>query len=116
MPEAAERRFVLGINYWPRAKAMGWWADFDAGEVSEELAMIRDLGIDVVRVFLLWESFQPEPDVVDASAVRDLATVADLAVGAGLQLEPTFFTGHMSGPNWAPDWLLDRSRSKRPGG
>jgi len=116
MPEAAKQRFLLGVNYWPRAKAMGWWADFDAGEVNEELAMLRDLGIDVVRVFLLWESFQPQPDAVDASAVRDLATVADLAVDAGLRLEPTFFTGHMSGPNWAPDWLLDRSRPKPPGG
>ena len=116
MTSAPERRFVLGVNYWPRAKAMGWWADFDAGEVREELAMIRDLGIDVVRVFLLWESFQPHPDVVDAGAVRDLTTVADLALGAGLTLEPTFFTGHMSGPNWAPDWLLDRSRPRRAGG
>jgi len=116
MTAAPERRFVLGVNYWPRAKAMGWWADFDAGEVREELALIADLGIDIVRVFLLWESFQPHPDVVDAGAVRDLTTVADLALDAGLTLEPTFFTGHMSGPNWAPDWLLDRSRPRRAGG
>jgi len=116
MTAAPERSFVLGVNYWPRAKAMGWWADFDAGEVREELAMIRDLGIDVVRVFLLWESFQPHPDGVDAGAVRHLTTVADLALDAGLTLEPTFFTGHMSGPNWAPDWLLDRSQAKQAGG
>jgi hypothetical protein len=25
--------FMLGVNYWPRAKAMYWWADFDPGEV-----------------------------------------------------------------------------------
>jgi len=111
-----ERAFLLGVNYWPRAKAMGWWADFDPGEVREELAMIRDLGIGVVRVFLLWESFQPRPDAVEASALRDLAIVGDLALDAGLQLEPTFFTGHMSGPNWAPDWMLDVSRPKRTGG
>jgi len=73
-----ERAFLLGVNYWPRAKAMGWWADFDPGEVREELAMIRDLGIGVVRVFLLWESFQPRPDAVEASALRDLAIVGDL--------------------------------------
>ncbi|MGI9586256.1 MAG: glycoside hydrolase 5 family protein, partial [Acidimicrobiia bacterium] len=34
--------------------------------------------------------------------------VCDLAVQAGLRLDVTFFTGHMSGPNWAPEWLLDR--------
>ena len=107
--------FLLGVNYWPRAKAMYWWADFDPGEVREEFAMIRALGLGHVRIFLLWESFQPRPDVVDATALRDLRTVADIAAETGLKIEPTFFTGHMSGPNWAPDWLLDASRPLRPG-
>ena len=30
--------FILGVNYWPRRKAMYWWPDFDAGEVREEFA------------------------------------------------------------------------------
>src|SRR3954454_21164329 len=67
--------FLLGVNYWPRRKAMYWWADFDAGEVREEFAMIRDLGLTHVRFFLLWESFQPTPTTVSASALRDLRTV-----------------------------------------
>jgi hypothetical protein len=25
--------FRLGVNYWPRRKAMAWWSAFDAGEV-----------------------------------------------------------------------------------
>jgi hypothetical protein len=33
--------------------------------------------------------------------------VADLAERHGLGLDVTFFTGHMSGPNWAPRWLLE---------
>jgi len=49
--------FLLGVNYWPRRKAMSWWADFDPGEVREEFAMIRELGLTHVRIFLLWESF-----------------------------------------------------------
>jgi hypothetical protein len=28
--------FVLGVNYWPRRKAMYWWSDFEAAEVREE--------------------------------------------------------------------------------
>jgi endo-1,4-beta-mannosidase len=107
--------FLLGVNYWPRAKAMWWWADFDGGEVREEFAMIRELGLRVARVFLLWESFQPRPDLVDPDALAHLRTVADLAADSGLLLEPTFFTGHMSGPNWAPPWLLGGDRPV-PGG
>ena len=33
----------------------------------------------------------------------------DLAAERGLAVDLTFFTGHMSGPNWAPSWLLDPS-------
>ena len=29
-------KFTLGVNYWPRRKAMYWWSNFDAGEVREE--------------------------------------------------------------------------------
>lgn len=98
--------FTLGVNYWPRRKAMYWWSDFDAGEVREEFAIIRDLGMTMVRIFLLWDDWQPAPDVVDAVALDHLETVADIAAEHGLKLNVTFFTGHMSGPNWAPGWLL----------
>lgn len=56
--------FILGVNYWPRRKAMAWWADFDAGEVWEEFSLIGELGLDLVRIFLLWDDWQPEPDKV----------------------------------------------------
>lgn len=97
--------FLLGINYWPRKKATFWWAQFDAGEVREEFGMIADLGLKVVRFFLLWESFMPDPHTVDPAMLRRLVEVADIAHRLGLQVQPTLFTGHMSGPNWAPPWL-----------
>lgn len=102
-----EHPFTLGVNYWPRRKAMYWWSDFDAGEVREEFDVIRDIGMTVVRLFLLWDDFQPTPDAVAADCLRDLETVADIAAERGLGLDVTFFTGHMSGPNWAPRWLLN---------
>lgn len=98
--------FTLGVNYWPRRKAMYWWSNFDLGEVREEFSVIRELGLKVVRIFLLWEDFQPEPDLVSQEALKNLVTVADIAAENGLGLDVTFFTGHMSGPNWSPRWLL----------
>src|SRR5689334_24124256 len=99
--------FVLGVNYWPRRKAMYWWSQFDAGEVREEFALIRELGMSLVRIFLLWDDFQPAPDEVSRERLAHLVTVCDIAAELGLKLDVTFFTGHMSGPNWAPRWLLD---------
>lgn len=98
--------FLLGVNYWPRRKAMGWWARFDLGEVREEFALIRELGLDLVRVFLLWDDFQPAPETVAPAALDHLRQTADAAAERGLRLDITFFTGHMSGPNWPPRWLL----------
>jgi endo-1,4-beta-mannosidase len=99
--------FVLGVNYWPRRKAMYWWSQFDPGEVRDEFALIHELGLGLVRIFLLWDDFQPTPDRVSHVCLDRLATVCDIAAESGLKLDVTFFTGHMSGPNWAPGWLLD---------
>ena len=101
--------FVLGVNYWPRRKAMYWWSNFDPGEVRDEFALIRGLGLRLVRIFLLWDDFQPTPDTVSHACLEYLTKVGDIAADHRLTLDVTFFTGHMSGPNWAPRWLLDES-------
>jgi endo-1,4-beta-mannosidase len=106
--------FRLGVNYWPRRKAMYWWADFDSDEVAGEFDVISSLGMSVVRIFLLWDDWQPTPDSVSPERLRDLGLVLDLASDRGLGLDVTFFTGHMSGPNWSPGWLLDPDAASHP--
>jgi len=110
----SEQPFILGVNYWPRRKAMYWWSDFDAKEVREEFSLIAGLGMGMVRIFLLWEDWQPTPETVNAAALRDLETVCDIAADLGLSLNVTFFTGHMSGPSWAPGWMLLPDRPMDP--
>lgn len=106
MDETAQP-FVLGVNYWPRKKAMFWWRHFDGGEVRGEFAEIASMGLDVVRIFLMWEHFQPGPREVAPRALADLGTVLDVARENGLRVIPTFFVGMMSGINWTPGWVLD---------
>ena len=101
-----EQPFTLGVNYWPRRKAMYWWPNFDAAEVNDDFALIQSLGMNIARIFLLWDDFQPDPSSVDKTALANLVKVADLAEKHKLGLDVTFFTGHMSGPNWAPRWLI----------
>jgi endo-1,4-beta-mannosidase len=107
-------KFLLGVNYWPRRKAMYWWPHFDRAEVAEEFDVIASLGMSVVRVFLLWDDWQPSPDAVSPERLRDLGIVLDLAAERRLGLDVTFFTGHMSGPNWSPGWLLDPDATGHP--
>ena len=35
-----DQPFILGVNYWPRRKAMYWWSQFEAGEVREEFEIV----------------------------------------------------------------------------
>ena len=68
--------FVLGVNYWPRRKAMYWWANFEEAEVREEFRQIRSFGMSVVRIFLLWDDWMPTPDAVSPECLRNLKTGA----------------------------------------
>jgi len=98
--------FDVGVNYWPASSAMRWWGRFDAGEVDRDFARIQQAGGELVRFFLLWEDFQPQPTSVSERSITLLATVADTARRHGLRIIPTLFTGHMSGANFVPEWAL----------
>jgi endo-1,4-beta-mannosidase len=102
--------FLLGINYWPRRSAMYMWERFDLGEIREDFARIRSLGLSVVRFFIMWDDFQPEPQQMDPTMLARFDSVMNALADAHLQGMPTFFTGHMSGVNYLPQWALDRSR------
>ncbi len=86
---------------------MYMWEVFDLGEIREDFARMRSMGLHVVRFFLMWEAFQPEPGRLDPAMLERLDAVMAAARHAGLRAMPTFFTGHMSGVNWLPTWALD---------
>ena len=99
--------FQLGVNYWPRRSAMYMWQRFDLGEIGEDMARIKALGLHVVRFFLMWDAFQPAPDRMDEEMLRRFDAVMQAIADAGLQAIPTLYCGHMSGVNWLPSWSLD---------
>ncbi len=105
--------FILGVNYWPRKKAMFWWKEFEEEEVREEFSVIRELKLDVVRIFLLWEDFQPLPERISKTSIKNLEKVLDIAEELRLGVIPTFFIGHMSGINWLPEWVLSKKPHER---
>lgn len=101
-------RFLLGINYWPRSSAMYMWQRFNIEEIGNDIARIKELGLDVVRFFLMWEAFQPEHNAMDPQALRRFDAIMEKIAAAGLRAMPTLFCGHMSGVNWLPAWTLER--------
>lgn len=107
-----EDKFITGVNYWPIESAMGWWHCFDPGVVKEDFSKIREAGLRGVRIFLLWEDFQPLPKKVSVKALEELVGVMDMAHERELRVLPTLFTGHMSGINYLPPWMLELNESE----
>ena len=105
--------FELGVNYWPRRRAMYMWREHDLGEVREEMAQIAGMGFDVVRLFALTRDFLPEPARVDGTMVDRLVEVCRAASEAGLRVVPTYVVLNMSGRIWWPDWMLDAHGAPR---
>jgi len=103
--------FRLGVNYWPARTAMYWWDDVRPAETDRDMARIADVGLQQVRIFLLWEAFQPRPDRVSDEALLSLETVLGSAERQGVGLVLSLFCGHMSGANWLPAWVVDPTAS-----
>jgi endo-1,4-beta-mannosidase len=111
--KAKIRKFRLGLNYWPANKAMYWWKLFQLSEVKADFYRISQAGFDSVRIFLLWEDFQPSLKKISKQSLKNLIKVAEVASENQLQLIITFFTGHMSGINWLPKWAILETNEKQ---
>lgn len=98
--------FQIGVNYWPARSAMRMWKEFDSGEVREDFARMAEFKLSPVRIFLLWEDFQPQPLRVNTKALDKLVKLCSHAADFGTAVWVTLFTGHMSGANWLPQWTL----------
>jgi endo-1,4-beta-mannosidase len=111
-----DQSFILGVNYWPQRTAMFMWRQFDRSSIREDMATISDLGFSCLRIFPLWESFQPKPKVVSPAMLDQLVEVLEMAGDRKLKVMVTLFTGHMNGLHWLPPWMLlastERSRYK----
>lgn len=94
----------LGANFWSRTGGPLMWRSYDAGVVREELAVLRDHGLNMTRSFFYWPDFMPEPDRVDETLVAHYADFLDAHHELGMTSVPTYLVGHMSGENWDPAW------------
>ena len=52
-------RFFLGCNWWASHAGTNMWRDWDASVVESDIKRLKEAGIDVMRVFPLWNDFQP---------------------------------------------------------
>jgi len=99
------RAFRLGVNYTPSTRWFHMWEDWREADLRRDLDDIAALGLDHIRIMLLWSAFQPEPNLVSGEKLDRLEQFLGYADAAGLDVEVTVFNGHISARYWTPNWL-----------
>lgn len=100
----------FGVNYVPSRNWWYCWNDWDTESVLEDFQALAGLGLDHIRIQLVWPVFQPNPAMVSAAALERLRELMDLADRAdtGLDVMVTVLTGWLSGFTFKPAWIKNR--------
>ncbi len=101
----SEFKFLLGVNYWPRKLNIKMWREWREDFIKEDVKLMRDLGIRVVRVFIKDEDFADSDANIHPEAIVKLRKLLDTLHVHGLKALITLLVGHMSGKNWKIPWL-----------
>ena len=89
----------FGVNYF--RPGTGWapqlWKTFDEAAFREDFALMRETGVNCVRVFLTYGSFMNEKGKVDPEGLAKFDTLLDIAEEYGIYIHPTG-PDHWEGP------------------
>ncbi len=132
--------FMLGVNFWPRSSGVRMWKNFDREEIDSAFAQVKAMGMDTVRVFPLWDDFQPiyelpgcgniprstgfrhdwnvtprkNYEMVDPERMAEFDILLDLAKKHQLKVIVALLTAWMSGTLFNPMWKNGRNLFSHP--
>lgn len=92
----------FGLNYVPSKRWVYCWNDWQSEEIAEDFDAIAALGVDHLRVMVIWPWFQPNPASVSEAHLRRLDELMDLAEQRGLDVFLCPLTGWLSGYRFLP--------------
>lgn len=105
-------KFILGVNYWPRELAVDMWRKWSRESVARDVAMMRELGVEFIRAFIIGEDFVGEDGDSRSDAVEKLLEFLDIISNYGIKVFLTLLVGHMSGKNFKLPWVKSGVYSK----
>lgn len=97
-------KHMVGINYHPGYRGCYEWEDFRKEEIEKDFSLMVDLGIEIVRIFVFWQDFEPTRGQIDEKKINLLKDLSKIAGEHGLKLVVTFLVGNMSGGVFDPIW------------
>jgi endo-1,4-beta-mannosidase len=97
-------RHRFGVNYTPSRNWWFCWNDWDPAPIQRDLDAIAALGVDHLRIMLIWPFFQPNPQWVSPAHLERLDQLLTLMGERNLDALVTAFTGQLSGWFFLPSF------------
>lgn len=54
-----DNEFMLGVNYWSSNAGIKMWSEFDIDVINDDFSLLRQSGVNTIRIFPVWDVFQP---------------------------------------------------------
>ena len=101
--DSNSQRFVpCGVNYY--RPDTGWapqlWKKLDVETTRRDFQRMKDLGLNVARVFVTYGSFYSKPSQIDPEGLAKFDRLLDMADEFGIYLHPTGPEGWEGMPEW----------------
>ena len=103
--DAAMMKHRFGANYTPSRRWYYCWNDFEESSIARDFDALAGLGLDHLRVMLIWPWFQPNPAWVSPAHLERLDRLMRLAGERRLDIQVAVFTGWLSGYAFKPPFL-----------
>lgn len=104
-------RHRFGANYTPSHDWWFCWNDWNPDPIRRDLDAIAAIGVDHLRLMLIWPFFQPNPQWVSPAHLERLDQLVALMGERSLDAVVTVFTGQLSGFYFLPPFTPASSRA-----
>jgi len=104
-----DRKIRFGLNYVPSKKWAYSWMDWDRTSIFNDLKAISSIGMDHIRIHLLWPYFQPNNNYVSEVCLDRLSELLDLADSCNLDVAVTVLDGWLCGYPFYTTWKKERN-------
>lgn len=110
------RPFIpTGVHWVPAKEAMQWPMEWDPASIETDFRKMRELGVNTVRIDMVWAWFEPRPGEYNPAAFAQLDYLIGLAHRYGIYLQPCLFVGNEVGEAvWDVPWRNGRHPQADP--
>lgn len=102
---------AVGVNWVPAKAAMEWPYQWDPAAIEADFAQMHTLGVNAVRLDLVWAFFEPRPGDYNPEAWKELDFLVALANRYKIYLHPELLIGGEVGEAW---WDVPYRNGRNP--